>query len=51
MKKKHLEILELRYFENLAFRDIGSQLGISENTAKVRCFRALDKLKEVYKML
>ena len=51
MKKKHLEILELRYFENLAFREIGLHLGITENTAKVRCFRALDKLKEVYKMI
>jgi RNA polymerase sigma-70 factor (ECF subfamily) len=51
MKRKHLEIIELRYFENLAFREIGLQLGISENTAKVRCFRALDKLKEIYKMI
>ncbi len=51
MKRKHLEIIELRYFENLTFREIGLQLGISENTAKVRCFRALDKLKEVYKMM
>jgi len=51
MKKKHLEIIELRYFDNLAFRAIGEQLGISENSAKVRCFRALDRLKEVYKMI
>lgn len=51
MKRKYLEILELRYFENLTFCEIGLHLGISENTAKVRCFRALDKLKEVYKMI
>lgn len=51
IKRKYLEIIELRYFENLSFREIGLQLGISENTAKVRCFRALDKLKEVYKMI
>jgi RNA polymerase sigma-70 factor (ECF subfamily) len=50
MKKKHFEIIELRYFENLSFKEIGGQLGISENTAKVRCFRALDKLKEIYKI-
>lgn len=51
IKRKYLEIIELRYFENLTFCEIAMQLGISENTAKVRCFRALDKLKEVYKMI
>ena len=51
MKRKYLEIIELRYFDNLTFCEIGLYLGISENTAKVRCFRALDKLKEVYKMI
>ena len=51
MKRKYLEILELRYFDNLTFCEIGLHLGISENTAKVRYFRALDKLKEVYKMI
>ena len=51
MKRKYLEIIELRYFDNLTFCEIGLHLGISENTAKVRCFRALDKLKEVYKMI
>lgn len=51
MKKKYLQIIELRYFENLSFKEIGLQLGISENTAKVRCFRAIDKLKVVYNMM
>ena len=51
VKRKYLQIIELRYFENLSFKEIGIQLEISENTAKVRCFRAIDKLKEVYKMI
>lgn len=49
LKKKHLQILTLRYFENRSFKEIGDTLSITENSAKVRCFRALEKLKEVYK--
>jgi RNA polymerase sigma-70 factor (ECF subfamily) len=51
VKVKYLKIIELRYFEELSFREIGIELKISENSAKVRCFRALEKLKEVYKKL
>ena len=51
IKNKYFQLIELRYFENLSFNEIGVQLGISENTAKVRCFRALDKLKDVYKLI
>ncbi len=51
VKRNYLQIIELRYFENLSFKEIGIRLGISENTAKVRCFRAVDKLKEIYKLI
>ncbi len=51
MKFKYLQIIELRYLDEFSFKEIGLQLNISENTAKVRCFRALEKLKEVYSMI
>lgn len=51
VKRKYLQIIELRYLENLTFKEIGIQLEITENSAKVRCFRAIEKLKEVYKMI
>jgi len=48
MKQKDMELLELRYFEKRSYREIGQILEIPENTAKVRAFRALDKLKKLF---
>lgn len=39
-------LLEMRYFEKMSFRDIGTILGITENNAKVKTYRVLDKLKK-----
>ena len=50
IKSKELMIIEMRYFDELSFKEIGEYLGVSEGTAKVRCFRALEKLREVYFM-
>ena len=41
-----LQIVELRFFENRSFREIGEILEMKENNAKVKCFRALQKLKK-----
>jgi len=35
----------LRYFQNKTHREVGEQLGLSENTARMRVERALDKLR------
>lgn len=43
-----LELVELRYFEALAFRDIAEIYGITENHAKVKLYRVLAKLKKLY---
>ncbi|MBL7850114.1 MAG: sigma-70 family RNA polymerase sigma factor [Cyclobacteriaceae bacterium] len=43
-----LELVELRYFETLPFRDIAEIYGITENHAKVRLYRVLAKLKKIY---
>jgi RNA polymerase sigma-70 factor (ECF subfamily) len=48
IKYKQLEIIQLRYFESLSFKEIAQQLHITETAAKVRCFRAIEKLREVF---
>lgn len=41
-------IIELRIFESRPFKEVGDILGITENNAKVRFYRVIDKLKKVY---
>jgi RNA polymerase sigma-70 factor (ECF subfamily) len=45
LKLKELEIIELRFFNSLSFKEVASVLNITENNAKVRCYRILDKLR------
>jgi RNA polymerase sigma-70 factor (ECF subfamily) len=45
LKSKELEVIELRFFNNLSFKEVASVLNITENNAKVRCYRILDKLR------
>ncbi len=51
LSKKEVELLELRFFENRAFKEIAYILNISENTAKVRSHRLIDKMKKLIKKL
>jgi len=44
------EILILARFEGLSFKEIGEILGCNEGTAKVRAFRALQALREQYRL-
>ena len=39
-------LVELRFFEEKAFAEIGSILNITENNAKVKMYRVIDKLRE-----
>jgi RNA polymerase sigma-70 factor (ECF subfamily) len=43
-----LFLIELRFFEDKAFAEIGEILDITEANAKVRTYRALDKLRNIY---
>lgn len=45
LKSDQLQLIELRFFEQLSFKEIGIQLGLTENNAKVKTFRALEKLR------
>lgn len=40
-----VQLLQMRFFESMAFREIGEVLDITENNAKVRLYRLLDKLR------
>ena len=46
MNENDMQMLELRYFEKRSYKEIGEILDITENNAKVRSFRALEKLKK-----
>jgi len=42
-----VEILELRFFEDRSFKEISYILGISESGAKMRTYRAIEKIREI----
>jgi RNA polymerase sigma-70 factor, ECF subfamily len=41
-----LQLIEMRYFEKRAFKEIGDILEITENNAKVKVYRILERLKK-----
>lgn len=41
-------LIELRYFEERPFSEVGQILDISETNAKVKTYRILDKLRSIY---
>jgi RNA polymerase sigma-70 factor (ECF subfamily) len=43
-----MTIIDLRYFEKKSFKEIGIELDITDLNAKIRTYRALDKLKKVF---
>ena len=48
LKEEDMQLLELRFFEMRSFKEIGEILEITENNAKVKSFRALEKLKKLF---
>jgi RNA polymerase sigma factor (sigma-70 family) len=46
--KKDHDALVLRYFENRSFKEVGAALGASEDAAKMRVNRALEKLRKFF---
>ncbi|MEM6830508.1 MAG: sigma-70 family RNA polymerase sigma factor [Bacteroidota bacterium] len=47
LNTKEMEVIELRFFESLSFKEVAKILSITENNAKVKLYRALDKLKKL----
>jgi RNA polymerase sigma-70 factor (ECF subfamily) len=51
LRASELRLIEMRFFEKLSFKEIGEVLEIKENNAKVKTFRALEKLKSFFKVM
>lgn len=47
LEDKYREVIELRYWSQMSFREIATTLGLRENNAKVRHHRALQKMQEL----
>lgn len=48
LKEDDLQLIEMRFFEKRSYREIGEILDITENNAKVKSFRAVEKLKKLF---
>jgi RNA polymerase sigma-70 factor (ECF subfamily) len=48
LKEDEYNLIHLRYYQALSYKEIGEMLDISENNAKVKAFRAISKLKKFY---
>jgi RNA polymerase sigma-70 factor (ECF subfamily) len=47
LRTEALQLIELRFFEQRPFREIGVILDISENNAKVKTYRAIEQLRKL----
>ena len=47
LNESDLLLIEMRYFEKRSFKEVAEILEITENNAKVKLYRALDKLKTI----
>ena len=48
LNKKDYDAIVLRFFENRSLGEVGTALGIKEDTARMRIARALEKLRKYY---
>ena len=48
MKEGQSDLIGMRYCEKLSFNEIGEVLGITGNNAKIKVYRAIDKLKKLF---
>lgn len=47
LKDTDQQLIELRFFDKCSFKEIGAVLNTTEGNAKVKTYRALDKLKKL----
>lgn len=47
---EQLSLIEMRFFEKMSFQEIAQIMGITENNAKVKVYRTLDKMKKIFKI-
>lgn len=46
LKEKEVQLIEMRFFEKRSFKEIGEILDLTENNAKVKTFRVIEKIKK-----
>lgn len=49
MKPEEIEMIELRFFEQRPFKEVAFIMGITENNAKVRMYRIVERLRSKLK--
>ena len=47
LKEGELQLIELRFFEQLPFREIAEIMGLTESNAKVKTYRIIEKLNKI----
>ena len=47
LEEEDMQFVEMRFFEKRAFKEIADIFGITENNAKVKTYRILEKLKKI----
>jgi RNA polymerase sigma-70 factor, ECF subfamily len=47
LDEEDVQYVEMRFFEKRAFKEIAEIMGITENNAKVKTYRILEKLKKI----
>lgn len=47
LPEEAVQLIELRFFEKRPFSEVGDIMGITENNAKVKVYRILDKMKSL----
>lgn len=48
LPEERLSLIEMRFFEQRSFKEIAQIMGITENNAKVKVYRTLDKIKNFF---
>jgi RNA polymerase sigma-70 factor (ECF subfamily) len=51
LKPDEITLIELRYFEERPFKEVGDILGITETNAKVKVHRLIQKMKDLFNEL
>jgi RNA polymerase sigma-70 factor, ECF subfamily len=47
LKTPEMELIEMRFFEKRSFKEIGDIINVTENNAKVKMFRVVQRLKKL----
>jgi RNA polymerase sigma-70 factor (ECF subfamily) len=46
LKEEEVQLIQWRFFENKAFKEVGEIMNMTENNAKVKTYRILDKIRK-----